>query len=155
MSLVALLISAVACGSDRPGAPPTIENGSGGSASEPTEQPEESMPGVCRKLCCSSADCPNSGVCTQFDAALGTLGVCASDEAPAADGTSFTSACFSTQPAPECNPISGEGCEPGNTCDYYGQQVACFGGENSQGAGAACDEALGPWCVPGYHCVPS
>jgi hypothetical protein len=58
-----------------------------------------------------------------------------------------------------CNGLTSEGCSAGDACDFADGSagveavVSCFGGENTQGAGESCDNALGPWCQPGFHCV--
>src|SRR5687768_11023961 len=77
----------VACGGDDGGVaePPAVgENGSS-ELDEPGDVGAQL--GTCRKLCCSDADCGSALVCTAFDAASGTLGVCAtgSDTTTSAD----------------------------------------------------------------------
>ena len=160
-----------ACGSDDGGGPPSSVGGGGGSGggslpdgSDPDALAPE--PGVCRPLCCADSDCGSSGKCQPFDSSTGTLGVCStgsgSDAGTATDGgtSAFPPSCW-TVTKPECNPLTNEGCAAGGACDVGGQGdpetkpvVACYYDDNIQGPGEACDNVEGPFCVPGYHCVP-
>jgi hypothetical protein len=155
------LLAVAACSADRTAGPPGAAGGTAGATFEDSDaaaEPAPSIPGVCRKLCCSSADCANGAECVAFEQESGTLGTCATDEpGEPTDGSSFGVECWSDAfPDPACNPLTAEGCETGrNTCDYDGYEVGCFGGENVRVAGESCDDGQGPWCVPGYHCVAS
>lgn len=56
----------------------------------------------------------------------------------------------------DCNPVTNEGCgDAGAACDY-GEVAGAPGfhcyGDCEAPAGAACDEAMGPWCVAGCTC---
>lgn len=148
----------VACGDDGGVAKPrAVEEG---ASSDPGDITPEV--GICRKLCCSDADCGASLACTPFDSASGTLGVCAggSDIPTSADppaGSTLPESCFS--PKAGCNALSSEGCAAGYACDYAAGApdvepvVSCFSGDNIQAEAESCDNALGPWCQPGWHCV--
>lgn len=165
-ALVVLAVGALsACGGDPDsGGVPTASNlgESGGTSEEPDLQPEPEL-GVCRQLCCTSADCGGTATCVPFASASGTLGVCsgAIDPATAADppaGSTTSPTCWSANEA-GCNALTSEGCAAGDACDYAAGEpdvepvVSCFGGDNIQAEGESCDNALGPWCQPGLHCV--
>ena len=165
MVLVALasLSGGIACGSDAGDGPP----GTGGNnvnTGEPEPDPEEPIdpiPGTCQRLCCSSADCGDGETCTALDSANGTLGVCSGSGVPIGDPpVTLPEGCWSAN-EPQCNPLTNEGCAAGDACDYgpgdaeYEPVLGCFGGDNTQGPSETCDLALGPWCVPGYTCVPN
>lgn len=163
---VIVAFAAVACGSDKGSGPPGA--GTGSELTEPEPEPDEEeeiapVPGTCKRLCCSSAECAEGETCTAFDTAYGTLGACSGTGigpevgvgAPLPDG------CWNGGDA-QCNPLDGAGCEGGAACDYgespdgeFEPVLGCFGGDNSEPPGAACDNAIGPWCIPGYHCVPN
>jgi hypothetical protein len=161
----------LSCGSSSGDGPP--KGGTGGSAGSSSlndaayeEYPPE--PGVCRPLCCSNADCAAGAVCTPFDTGAGTLGVCSTSWAgdggsdpDAGTGGGFPESCWSLN-KPECNPLTNEACAPGGACDVGGQGdpetqpiVSCFYDDNTQGPDEVCDNVEGPFCVPGYHCVPN
>jgi hypothetical protein len=156
--LVVSALLAAACGGGSDGGPPSVAN------SQKSASPGEeiaSQVGTCQPLCCCDAECGSGKACTPFVAAAGTLGVCASgrDDATSSDpaaGSTLSASCFGDS---ECNALTGEGCVAGDACDFAagnaGVQavVSCFGGNNVQGPGESCDNALGPWCVPGFHCV--
>ena len=173
--LFVALVLTTGCGSNSGDGPPV--SGSGGSAGSSSlndaayeEYPPE--PGVCRALCCSNADCATGEACTPFDTNAGTLGVCspgwAGDGgtdpdagASSGDGGAFPESCW-TLNNPECNPLSNEPCDVGGACDVGGQGdpqtepvVSCYYDDNTQGPGETCDNVDGPFCVPGYHCVPN
>lgn len=162
----AALLVAAACGSDGGGGPPTGSGGSGGSEPDADDDEIPPSPGTCRPLCCSSADC-NGESCNAFDSGYGTLGVCSgagwgSDGGGDPDGGpggTFPDTCWTLNDA-SCNPMTNEGCAAGDACDFGGDDdpefepvVGCFGGDNTQGPGETCDAALGPFCIPGFHCV--
>ena len=49
----------------------------------------------------------------------------------------------------------------GGACDVGGQGdpdtqpvVSCYYDDNTQGPGEVCDNVEGPFCMPGFHCVP-
>lgn len=161
--LTALSLSACGGEPEGGGVPSSSSlSGSGESSAEPDLEPEP-QPGVCRKLCCTSADCGGTATCTPFASASGTLGVCSgpSDPATTADppaGSETAASCWSASTA-DCNALTSEGCAAGDACDYAAGEadvlpvVACFGGDNIQAEGETCDNALGPWCQPGLHCV--
>ena len=136
---------------------------------EPDELGTERVPGTCQPLCCSSSQCGGGQVCRPFNSAYGTLGVCeaaAEGEVPReAPGTvnapsqSLSASCWSKNEA-ECSPFTNAGCDAGDACDYgasadpgFEPVVACFGGDNVQGPGEACDVEAGPWCAAGLHCL--
>lgn len=163
MGSVLLLLTLSACGGDDSGGgPPTLGDSQSSVDPEPDEQIASEI-GACRALCCSNADCGGGNTCTPLSSASGTLGVCtpAVDEATAADpppGADPPAGCW-TENAASCNPLTNEGCSAGDACDFgpgddsVEPVLGCFGGDNSQGPGQSCDNALGPWCMPGYHCV--
>jgi hypothetical protein len=163
-SLLTLVLAShlVACGDDGGVAEPRTvgENGSS-DTEEPTDV--ESQPGACKKLCCSDADCGGGFTCTAFAAESGTLGVCVSgsDATTSVDppaGATLPASCWSVGEA-GCNALTSEGCAAGDACDYAAGEadvepvVSCFGGDNVQAEGESCDNSLGPWCQPGWHCV--
>ena len=164
----------MACGGDDGGGgPPGPGGGSGGSGGALPDggQPDALAPepGVCRKLCCASTDCSAGESCVAFDSAAGTLGTCApggdggapTDAGASVDGgAAFPPSCW-TLNKPECNPLTNESCAAGGACDIGGQGdpetkpvVACYYDDNTQGPGEDCDNVEGPFCVPGYHCMP-
>jgi hypothetical protein len=162
--LLALVLSSqlVACGDDGGVAQPrsVSENGSSDPGADPGDVGAEL--GTCKKLCCSDADCGAGLTCTAFGTS-GSLGVCAagSDTTTSADppaGASLSESCWSAGDA-KCNALTSEGCSAGDACDYAAGEadvdpvVSCFGGDNVQAEGESCDNALGPWCQPGWHCV--
>ncbi len=153
------------CGSDtgagpaRPGS-----GGAGGSGGEEDSGYEITAdPGTCQKLCCSAVDCGAGEHCQALDATLGTLGTCAPGEPaepPTGTPGEFPESCWTKNDA-ECNPLSNESCDAGDACDVGGlgdptiaPLLGCFGGDNTQGPTEICDNAEGPFCQPGYHCVP-
>ena len=164
----AALVVASACGSDdSDGGPPGGSGGSGGSDPDADDDEIPPAPGTCRPVCCSSADC-NGESCNAFDSSYGTLGVCAGSswgttdagsDPDAGPGGQFPPGCWTLNDA-TCNPLTNEGCSAGDACDFGGDGdpefepvVGCFGGDNTQGPGETCDAALGPFCIPGFHCV--
>lgn len=160
-----------ACGSDKGDGPPsnTGTGGGGGSGGglpdggEPDAYAPE--PGVCRALCCADSDCGSGEKCEPFDGKWGTLGTCSGTWAGAEGGTadggaSFPPSCWTVN-TPECNPLTNEGCGAGGACDVGGMGdpltkpvIACYYDDNVQGPGEVCDNVEGPFCVPGFHCVP-
>lgn len=60
---------------------------------------------------------------------------------------------------PICDPMSNAPCDAlGEVCDVGsltdgGYDLFCFDGPSNVQPGKSCDNALGPWCLPGYHCV--
>jgi hypothetical protein len=163
------MLGATACGGDDVGQGPGRPGGSSGSAAtsgaggspDVLDPPE---PGTCRALCCTADDCAAGQSCETFDAASGSFGVCSglpgADGGAPASGDPLPAGCW-TQGAASCNPLSNAGCSAGEACDFGGAddptlppEIACYDGENTQARGAACDAANGPWCVPGFHCVP-
>jgi hypothetical protein len=165
--LVAFMVAA-ACGSDGGDGPPG-SGGSGGNGEEDADPPD---PGVCRKLCCSSADCSSGETCNPFNAAHGTLGTCSGAgwgadagaiDPDAGTGSELPASCWTLNP-PQCNPVTSEGCDvAGDICDYNAQDdettnpaVDCFDPSGSeQGPGEACDNVDGPFCIAGFHCLPN
>jgi hypothetical protein len=160
---IVVAFAAAACGSDKGGGPPgAAQNNS--DLTEPEPDPEEEVPpapGTCQRLCCSSAECAEGESCNAFDAGYGTLGICSGTGLGPEIGveTPLPAGCWTLNEA-QCNPLTGDGCEGGAACDFgespdgdFEPVLGCFGGDNSQAPGAACDNALGPWCLPGYHCV--
>ncbi len=115
-------------------------------------------PGTCRAFCCSPENCAPGVACLPFQPGVGTLGACAGDGATGSDGGALPSGCWTAET--ECNPLTNEGCSPGNSCDYaeddsgYKFVVACFGGDNVMGPGDPCDNVNGPFCKPTLHCAP-
>jgi len=176
LSMLVLTTSllAVACGDNGDGGPPSGSGGTGSSlpdGGEPEAYAPE--PGVCRPLCCADTDCATGEICQPLDSSAGTLGYCSSgwagtdggtdtdagSTAPEG-GTTFPESCW-TVTQPECNPLTNEGCAAGGACDVGGlgesdtkPVVACYYDDNIQGPGEECDNVDGPFCVPGYHCVP-
>lgn len=159
----AALVLSAACGSDGGSGPPTGGGGSGGDDVDAGEEEIPPAPGSCQKLCCADSDCAG-GACTAFAPASGTLGFCSGSgwgsEGGAGDpdaGTTLAPGCWTG--VIECNPLTNEGCAAGDACDYgpgdseVEPVVGCFGGDNTQGPGESCDNALGPWCIPGFSCV--
>lgn len=80
---------------------------------------------------------------------------------PDAGAPSFPESCWTVN-EPECNPLTNESCAAGGACDVGGQGdpttqpvVSCYYDDNTQGPGEICDNVEGPFCVPGYHCVPN
>lgn len=163
---------AVACGGDDGGGgPPGASGGAAGSGGSLPDggEPEAYAPepGVCRALCCADSDCGSGEKCEPFDPKAGTLGTCTgawagsdAGSSTADGGTSFPESCW-TLTEPECNPLTNEGCAAGGACDIGGMGdpdtkpvVACYYDDNTQGPGEACDNVEGPFCVPGFHCVP-
>jgi hypothetical protein len=125
-----------------------------GEAQDPLDDaPEE--PGTCRKLCCTSSDCPAGQSCQAFDSAWGTLGACLAVE----PGWGETTVGCWTYDEPECDPLTNSGCDAnaGEACDLFigdsDPTVMCFLGDNVGLEGEACDNAYGPQCAPGYHCL--
>ena len=173
LGLVVALAAPVGCGDDSGGGPPknTGSGGSSGSGNDgggDEDEPIVGEPGVCAKLCCGSSDCASGEGCVAFETAAGSLGACmaggANDSGAAGAAGSpgdagLPSGCW-TLNAAECNPLDNSGCEPTDACDYgpgdvdFEPIVACFGGAIDRGPGETCDGALGPWCKPGYHCIP-
>jgi len=52
-----------------------------------------------------------------------------------------------------CNPITNEGCEPGETCDYgLSEYFECTLIETTAGEGEPCDMHAGPFCHAGWTC---
>ena len=162
-SCLALVSMLSACGSDSGGNRPQIGSGGGSAATGNPDEAITSEVGTCQALCCSDAECGTGKTCTPFDAASGTLGICAGgrDAATSANpaaGPTLSASCFSANTA-ECNALTDEGCAAGEACDYASGNtdakpaVSCFGGSNTQAVGESCDNALGPWCQPGLHCV--
>jgi hypothetical protein len=158
-------LGAAACGSSKGGdGPPSAANEEDLTEPEPDEEEEVTpVPGVCKRLCCSSLECAEGETCIAFDTANGTLGACSGTglgpeigaESPLPEG------CWSAN-EPQCNPLTGAGCEGGAACDFgespdgeYEPVLGCYGGDNTEVPGAVCDNAAGPWCLPGYHCVPN
>jgi hypothetical protein len=150
-------------GGDSSGGPPTP--GGGGSSAQEGVPDEELQPevGTCQPLCCSNADCGTGKTCTPFESPSGTLGICSNgyDAATAANPTAGPTTpltCWKLNES-ECNALTGEGCGAGDSCDFSAgaadveSVVSCFGGENTGAEGESCDNALGPWCQPGFHCV--
>lgn len=149
-------------------------------------------PGVCHKICCSTADCAPGDTCKPFEPASGSLGVCSSTRpgpeagtpagdagnppdaaseggTPAGDagvddaglgdaGSLLPYDCWSASD-PICDPRSNTPCNTlGEVCDLGaltdgGYDLFCFDGPSNVKAGGSCDNALGPWCLPGYHCM--
>lgn len=171
-SMLVLVTSlfAAACGSDKGEGPPaTASGGSGGEGGvlNDADLPEDYAPepGVCRPLCCADSDCAG-GTCDPFDPKAGTLGACSAGWAGTDGGTtpdgggSFPESCW-TLNEPECNPITNESCGANGACDIGGQGdpatqpvVSCFYDDNTQGPNEECDNVEGPFCIPGFHCVP-
>lgn len=157
----------VGCGSEAGEGPPG-PGGSGASAGGGAGGADDSGysivadPGTCQKLCCSAADCDAGQHCQAIDASLGTLGTCAPGEPPeppTGQPGEFPASCWTKNEA-ECNPLTNEPCPAGEACDIGGlgdstvaPVVACFGGDNTQEPGEACDNSEGPFCQPGYRCV--
>jgi hypothetical protein len=154
-----------ACGSDdSSGGPP---HGAGGGSNADAEPDEELQPeiGTCKPMCCTSAECGTGKTCTAFETGSGTLGICSSGKdsatatAPPA-GATLPVTCWSLNQS-ECNALTNEGCAADEVCDFapgvegVEAVVSCFGGGNTQADGETCDNAQGPWCLPGLHCVPT
>ncbi|GMV13646.1 MAG: hypothetical protein AMXMBFR56_18700 [Polyangiaceae bacterium] len=173
MLVLTTSLCAAACGGGDGGGggPPGAVGGSGGGggALPDADLPENYAPepGVCRPLCCADSDCGGTEKCEPFDPKAGTLGVCsagwageAGTAAPDAGTPSFPQSCW-TLTTPECNPLTNESCAAGGACDIGGMGdpdtkpvVACYYDDNTQGPGEVCDNVEGPFCVPGFHCVP-
>jgi hypothetical protein len=167
---LAALMAAASCGSDggdgRPGT-----GGSSNSDAGPDEEPAPE-PGVCHKLCCSADDCESSETCKPFNPSYGTLGTCSgtgwgldagSGDPDAGTGTTLPAGCWTLNQAP-CNPVTNEGCTTaGHICDFSAQEdqgnqsiIDCYDPSGAtQGAGEDCESVDGPFCIPGFHCVPS
>ncbi|MCC6899533.1 MAG: hypothetical protein IT377_11195 [Polyangiaceae bacterium] len=165
-------LCAAGCGGDDNGKGPPGTGSGGGGGSLPDGGAPDALapePGSCRKLCCASSDCSSGESCVAFESAAGTLGTCtpggdggaATDAGSTSDGgATFPPSCW-TLNTPECNPLTNESCAAGGACDIGGQGdpdtkpvVACYYDDNIQGPGEDCDNVEGPFCVPGYHCVP-
>lgn len=171
--VLAASLFAAACSSDEGSGPPSGgTGGNGGSAGAPLHDgdlPDDFAPepGLCRPLCCTDSDC-SAGTCVAFDSASGTLGACSSGWAGSEGGLpdagasgNFTPSCW-TANQPACNPLTNESCGASTACDVGGlgdpatkPVIECFSGDNIQGPGEECDNVLGPYCVPGFHCVPN
>lgn len=136
--------------------------------SGPYEAPPP-IPGTCRALCCSNNDCYAGETCTPFNSAWGTLGYCSGITPDGGDaglsldaGADFAAACW-TFSTPQCNPLSNSQCDAGDACDIDGMSidaggvpaVECQSGVNEVGPGGSCEIENGPFCIPGYHCVPN
>lgn len=169
MMVLVATVGVYACGGDD-GGKSRNNPGSGGQSDAGLEELAPEI-GVCRKMCCDSTDCAAGETCTPFEAASGTLGVCsgawagdggaAEAGSPSPDGgATLPSGCWTKNEA-LCNPVTGQGCLVGEACDYahpdplFEPAVDCFDGDNTQGPGEECDNALGPYCQPGYHCAPN
>lgn len=154
---------AAGCGSSGGSGPPHSSGGStstGGDANDLADAAPE--PGVCQPLCCSDADCAGLA-CVAFDKSYGTLGVCTPGTTGSGSGdagATFDAACW-TLNKPECNPFTNGQCDPGDACDVGAlgtdtePTVSCYYGDNVQAQGQTCDNVEGPYCMPGYHCVPN
>jgi hypothetical protein len=163
-------VAAAACGPEDTAEP---RGGGAGGAPEDDAAYEEPPPepGLCRPLCCSDNDCPTGVVCTPFDSEWGTLGVCLASAwggdagttdggLTPLDGGTFSATCW-TLNTPQCDPFTNAPCDPGDACDVTAlgtgtePEVACQAGDNIQGEDEVCDNVDGPFCIPGYHCVPA
>ncbi len=62
---------------------------------------------------------------------------------------------------PICDPLGNTPCDTlGEVCDIGvatdgTYDLYCFDGPSNVQPGKSCDNAVGPWCQPGYHCVGS
>jgi hypothetical protein len=153
---------AVGCGSSQDSGPPHNMGGSGGTDDAQDFEDAAPEPGVCQPLCCSDADCAGLA-CKVFDSSYGTLGVCMPGTTGTGSGdatATFDQTCWTVNP-PECNPFTNEQCDPGDACDVGGlgsdtqPSVSCYYGDNVQAQGETCDNVEGPYCLPGFHCVPN
>lgn len=168
--IVVTLLCLSSCGDDGGGGPPGGSGGSGGDDDAGEDEPPPPEPGTCRRLCCASSDCDSGESCGAFDASYGTLGTCSGGgwgtDGGAVDpdggtGTTLPPGCW-TLNAAQCHPLTNEGCAAGDACDVGGlgdpefePNVSCYGGDSTQGPGEACDNVEGPFCIPGFHCVPN
>jgi hypothetical protein len=119
-------------------------------------------PGTCRKICCSADDCDTGQECTPVYPRLGTAGLCSGSGGWGQDaGGSETDGglppeCWTGTRT--CNPITNEGCDPGEACVFGDGDpdplLDCFPAPDNAGPGEACDNVQGPFCAPGYHCAP-
>lgn len=164
---LAVLCAATACGGGdgKGGGPPGTGNNDDDLSEAEVDEEIPPAPGVCRKVCCSAADCAEGETCTALDSGMGTIGVCSGAGGTIAEpgtetGVELPEGCWTVNEA-QCNPLTNAGCAAGDACDFgegdseFEPVLGCFGGDNTQGPGESCDNALGPWCVPGFHCVPS
>lgn len=145
-------------------------SGDGGSeaglyADEGPYEAPPPLPGTCHALCCSNDDCFTGETCMPFNSAWGTLGVCMGNVpegggALPEGGGVFSASCWTFSRA-QCNPFTSSQCDAGAACDIDGlvdggvPSVDCQSGDNEIGPGGACEIENGPFCVPGYHCVPN
>ena len=52
-----------------------------------------------------------------------------------------------------CNPLTNEGCDAGEACDYgLDDYFTCYPGPNDVDEGGACDLEQGPFCKAGMTC---
>jgi hypothetical protein len=144
-----LAFAFIACGSD------DAEEG------DPQEGQPLPVPGTCRALCCSAADCASGESCEPFDAVLGTLGACSGTGASQWSSPAELPANCWTANQPLCTVATSAECEDTDVCAFVPSTdpeiesvVACAGGERTKTEGEACDLALGPWCGAKLHCVP-
>lgn len=165
--LTTSLLAAACSGDDGGGGPPTGgTGGGGGSGAGPANDSglpdaDAPEPGTCRPLCCADSDC-GGGTCTPLDATAGTLGTCTGGTGGGTTdaGGALPASCW-TATTPECNPLTNEKCGAGGACDVGSlgdpetkPVVSCYYDDNIQGPDEDCDNAGGPYCVAGYHCVP-
>src|SRR5512138_469811 len=53
----------------------------------------------------------------------------------------------------QCDPVRNQGCRPSAACDDDGNGgFRCYVAPNLVGAGARCDDRVGPSCLPGFTC---
>lgn len=73
-------------------------------------------------------------------------------------GSLLPASCWSASD-PVCDPLDNSPCDTlGEVCDLGdntdgSHDLFCFSGPSTVAPGGACDNVLGPWCLPGYHCV--
>lgn len=103
-------------------------------------------------------DCEGDSDCTGCaDGTITDSATCQGNTAFGALATCFQGPCNADcVPKSECNPVTNDPCNTagGEACDLNGSGVfVCFPAPNDALACAACSNANGPFCTPGYHCA--
>jgi hypothetical protein len=166
LASIGLAISLFAsCKGDDSGGGPPHSGGNGGVSDAGPDEPLQPEIGTCKPMCCTDSECGTGKTCTPFESGAGTLGICSAGKDPStatapAAGPKTPVTCWTLNTS-ACNALTSEGCSSEEVCDYApgteGSEavIDCFPGGNTQGDGDSCDNALGPWCQPGLHCVPT
>jgi len=83
----------------------------------------------------------------------GSLAVVASSSASGSSTFASASSAGGAAPTFGCNPVSGEGCDQGETCDvdYGALAFFCYEGDATLGLCASCGPSKG-YCAPGSTC---